>query len=269
VDDTLDKTWNEFNFLNTQTEGGFRRVRMKTDTARVKVASKVDQDRNETGWKSRVEGVTIDEPRKLRGGRTYSLYFEEAGSNPKIIASYIQSRALVEINGFRVGSRFVFGTAGDTGPNLAGLKDMFYNPEEFFMLPYKHNYTRSGEFVFTGYFIPSYTMWFGSPNNPGFDSRGVVDEERAKAYYEATWAKIKDPKKLLQDKAEYCFTPEDAFILEGQNNFDQEKLVDQKAAIEIHKTVPLPQRMKLHWQLTDGVPDINKTPTVEVGSGNI
>ena len=269
VDDTLSKVWNEFDFLNTQTEGGFRRVRMKTDTARVKVASKVDQDRNETGWKSRVEGVTIDEPRKLRGGRTYSLYLEEGGSNPKIVASYIQSRALVEINGFRVGSRLVFGTAGDTGPNLAGLKDMFYNPEEYFMLPYKHNYTRSGEYVFTGYFIPSYTMWFGSPNNPGFDSRGVVDEERAKAYYEAQWSKIKDPKKLLQDKAEYCFTPEDAFILEGQNNFDQEKLVDQKAAIEIHKTVPTPQRMKLRWQLTDGEPDIDKTPTVEVGSGNI
>lgn len=269
VDDTLSKVWNEFDFLNTQTEGGFRRVRMKTDTARVKVASKVDQDRNETGWKSRVEGVTIDEPRKLRGGRTYSLYLEESGSNPKIVASYIQSRALVEINGFRVGSRFVFGTAGDTGPNLSGLKDMFYNPEEYFMLPYKHNCTRTGEYVFTGYFIPSYTMWFGSPDNPGFDSRGVVDEERAKAYYESQWSKIKDPKKLLQDKAEYCFTPEDAFILEGQNNFDQEKLVDQKAAIEIHKTVPLPQRMKLHWQLTDGVPDINKMPNFEVGNGNI
>jgi len=26
-------------------------------------------------------------------------------------------------------------------------------------------------------------MWFGTPENPGFDSRGVVDEERAKKYY--------------------------------------------------------------------------------------
>lgn len=266
VDDTLSKVWNEFDFLNTQTEGGFRRVRMKTDTARVKVASKVDSDRNETGWKSRVEGVTIDEPRKLRGGRTYSLYFEEAGSNPKIVASYIQSRALVEINGFRVGSRFVFGTAGDTGPNLAGLKDMFYNPEEYFMLPYKHNYTKSGEYVFTGYFIPSYTMWFGSPDKPGFDSRGVVDEERAKAYYEATWSKIKDPKKLLQDKAEYCFTPEDAFILEGQNNFDQDLLLEQLHAIELHKIIEGPQYAKLHWTVSEGQANKDKRPTLEMVS---
>ena len=78
-------------------------------------------------------------------------------------------------------------------------------------------------------------------------SRGVVDEARAKAYYEATWATIKDPTKLIQDKAEYCFTPEDAFVLEGSNNFDQEKLAEQKAAIEIHKTVPLPRQMQLRW----------------------
>ena len=269
VDDTLSKVWQELDFLNTQTELGFKRVRMKIDTNRKKKASKVDSDKNESGWGSIIEGVTADEPRKLRGARTYSLFFEEAGSNPKLIATYIQARALVVINGFRVGNRFVFGTAGDTGPNLAGLKDMFYNPEEYFMLPYRHNYTQNKEFTNTGYFIPSYTMWFGTPDNPGFDNRGVVDEQRAKEYYENTWKKIKDPKKLIQDKAEYCFTPEDAFILEGQNDFDQEKLVDQKAALEIHKTVPLPSKMKLHWQLTDGVPDINKVPVPDVGEGSI
>lgn len=267
VDDTLQKVWQELDFLNTQTEGAFKRVRMKIDTNRKKKASKVDSDKNETGWGSIVEGITADEPRKLRGARVYNLYFEEAGSNPMLIPTYIQSRALVVINGYRVGQRTLFGTAGDKGPNLAGLKDMFYNPEEYLILPYKHNHTRTKEYIYTGYFIPSYTMWFGTPNNPGFDSRGVVDEERAKAYYEATWQKMKDPKKLMQDKAEYCFTPEDAFILEGNNQFDQEKLADQKAAIEIHKTVENPQRMRLIWQTTDGQVDIDKVPRCEVDPG--
>lgn len=272
VDDTLSKVWNEFDFLNTQTQGGFRRVRMKTDTARVKVASKVDKDKNEIGWKSRVEGVTIDDPRKLRGGRTYSLYYEEAGSNEKLTQSYIQSRALVEINGFRVGSRFVFGTSGDTGPKLAALKDMFYNPEEYFMLPYKHNYTRNREVVLTGYFIPSYSMWFGSPGNPGFDKRGVVDEQRARAYYESTWKKIKDPKKLLQDKAEYCFTPEDAFILEGDNIFNTEKLTEQQVNIQQLKLVEQPKKIKLTWDYNKelGGVDRNSMPKAEfTDSGKI
>ena len=266
VDDTLSKVWQELDFLNTQTETAFRRLRMKIDTNRKKKASKIDDDKNEIGWGSIIEGITADEPRKLRGARTYNLYFEEAGSNPKLTSTYIQARALVVINGYRVGYRWVFGTAGDKGPNLAGLKDMFYNPEEYLILPYRHNYTPDGSYVFTGYFIPSYTMWFGTPNNPGFDSRGVVDEERAKKYYQSVWEKIKDPKKLMQDKAEYCFTADDAFILEGQNNFDQEKLAAQKADIMIHKLYPKPQKIRLLWKNNEGHPDINQRPEMVIDS---
>lgn len=269
VGDTLSKCWQELDFLNTQTQGAFKRVRMKIDTNWKKKASKVDQDKNETGWGSIIEGVISDEPRKLRGARVLNLYMEESGSHPNLIPTYIQSRALVVINGYRVGTRWVFGTAGDKTPNLAGLKDMFYNPQEYLALPYRHNYTKSEEYVLTGYFIPSYTMWFGTPENPGFDSRGVVDETRAKAYYEETWNKIKDPAKLIQDKAEYCFTPEDAFVLEGSNNFDQEKLAEQKAAIEIHKTVPPPRSMTLRWQIKENNVDYNQRPTAQVGEGPI
>lgn len=263
VTTTLSKVWQELDFLNTCTEGAFRRVRMKIDTNMKKKASKVDADKNESGWMSLIEGCVADEPRKLRGARTYSLFFEEAGSNPKLVDTYIQSRALVEINGFRVGNRFVFGTAGDSGPNLKGLRNMFENPTEYFMLPYRHNYTQSGDYVFSGYFIPSYTMWFGNPTNPGFDERGVVDEERARAYYQASWAKIKDPVKLLKDRAEYCFTPEDAFILEGDNQFDQEKIVEQLHAITLHKTVEMPKCAKLHWGIKDGEVDRDSKPTIE------
>ena len=74
-----------------------------------KRASKVDSDKNESGWMSTIEGITADIPRKLRGSRVNNVYFEEAGSNPQLIPTYVQSRALVEISGRRVGSRFVFG----------------------------------------------------------------------------------------------------------------------------------------------------------------
>lgn len=272
VDDTLSKVWQELDFLNTQTEGAFKRVRMKIDTSRKKKASKVDQNRNETGWGSIIEGVVADEPRKLRGARVYNLFFEEAGSNPQLISTYIQARALVVINGYRVGSRYCFGTAGDKGPNLAGLKDMFYNPEDYLMLPYRHHYTRTSEVILTGYFIPSYTMWFGTPDNPGFDSRGVVDEKRARAYYESTWAKITDPRKILQDKAEYCFTPEDAFVLEGGNVFDQAKLAEQQMNIETLKLVEPPKKARLLWPYSKelGGVDKNQTPTIEFrDDGNI
>ena len=130
---------------------------------------------------------------------------------------------------------------------MEGLYKMFNNPTEYHILPYKHFYSKTGDVSYTGFFIPSYTLWYGDQDNPGYDSRGVVDEERAKKYYENQWSKIKDPKLLMQDKAEYCFTPEDAFALEGGGVFNLEKLSEQKMNIEQLKIVEKPQTAKLIW----------------------
>jgi hypothetical protein len=104
---------------------------------------------------------------------------------------------------------------------------MFYNPDNYTMLPYKHNHTRTGDWAFTGYFIPSFSIWFGTETEKGFDHRGVVYEDKAKKSYQDHWDTVTDPSILLKDKAEYCFTPEDAFIMEGSNAFNMEKLSEQ------------------------------------------
>lgn len=237
---------------------------MKADSNFLKRASKIDKDGSEFGWMSEIEGITSDKPGKLRGNRCFRVFFEEAGNHPALVESYVQGRALVDILGFRVGSRIVFGTAnGESNPKLAGLKRMFYNPTDFQMLPYKHNYTRNGDTMLTGYFIPSYTMWFGTKDAVGFDERGVVDEERAKAYYKAQWDKITDPSVLIKDKAEYCFTPEDAFIMEGSNAFNMEKLSEQQMNID-HGLVDKPKRARFRWSLTkEGTVDRHSKPQIE------
>lgn len=266
VSKTLSKVWLQLNFLNTQTDGAFRHVRMKIDTDDHKRASKVDRDKNESGWMSEISGIVHDKPRKLRGDRVYSIFFEEAGSDPALETTYIQSEALVKVGGGkRVGSRYCFGTGGDAGPALEGLKKMFYNPEGYKILPYKNCYGKDKSVQYTGYFIPSYTMWFGDEEgNPGFDDRGVVFEDRAKKYFETEFAKCSDAHTLMITKAEFCFTPEDAFILEGSNRFDQELLVEQLQALTIHKTVEKPKPIKLHWgHLDDGTTDRNSKPEVE------
>jgi hypothetical protein len=86
----------------------------------------------------------------------------------------------------------------------------------------------------------------------------------ARKYYEKEFNAIKDPHLLTITKAEFCFTPEDAFILEGSNRFDQELLVEQLQAITLHKTVAGPKPIKLHWGNTDdGSVDRDSIPTVE------
>ena len=70
---------------------------------------------------------------------------------------------------------------GDSGPALEAMNKMFYHPEAYKILPYKNSYTQDGSIQYTGFFIPSYTMWFGDDEgNKGFDERGVVYEEMAK-----------------------------------------------------------------------------------------
>lgn len=268
VTTTLEKVWQELDFLNTCTEDAFRHVRQKYDSAMLKKASKVDTDGNESGWGSVIQGMVSDKPEKLRGKRCYSLYYEESGNHARLEDTYVQGRALVVINGIRVGCRFVFGTScGESNPKLAGLKKMFYNPDNYTMLPYKHNHTRNGDWVYTGYFIPSFSIWFGTDTEKGFDSRGVVYEDKAKKSYQDHWDTVTDPNILLKDKAEYCFTPEDAFIMEGSNAFNMEKLSEQQVNID-HGLVEKPQSVRFRWGLTsEGTVDRHSTPKIEYGTG--
>ena len=97
-------------FLNTKTNGGFKRVRMGKSTNRLRKASVIDKEKNETGHLAVIQGVTIDNPRKLRGDRMERIFFEESGSNPHLITTYNQAEALVNIQGTRFGVRFVWGT---------------------------------------------------------------------------------------------------------------------------------------------------------------
>jgi hypothetical protein len=61
----------------------------------------------------------------------YNLFFDEAGTFPGLVNAYIQARALVETAGRTVGQRAVGGTGGDEGPQLEGLKKMFYSPKSY------------------------------------------------------------------------------------------------------------------------------------------
>jgi hypothetical protein len=77
-----------------------------------------------------------------------------------------------------MGTKFCWGTGGDSGAALAGLAAVFNNPQTFDCLPYVHNFTPSGDTVLTGFFIPAYRMHFDY-----LDDRGVTNTEKAKAYF--------------------------------------------------------------------------------------
>jgi hypothetical protein len=125
------------------------------------------------------------------------------------------------------------GTGGDTGPAMAGLKDLYYDPMSVDVLPFYHNYTPTEEWIYSAFFIPAYTALY---KKDFVDNRGVCIQKLAKAFYEGEFKKREGtPKKLVDYKAEFCFTADDAFNLEGTNKFNKVLLVDRLARLQIAK----------------------------------
>lgn len=232
LEKTLNKIWDALNFLNDNTDGGFFKLRQVKDTDLLKRASHykiIEGQKVEDGWMSQIQGINADKPRKIRGDRTDLLFYEEGGSWPDSTKAFIQGDALVGVQGSKFGIKVIGGTGGDSGPNLEGLRLIYENPNVYDVLPFKHNYTSTGDTVLTGMFIPAFNV----VNTPEcMDHRGFTDPEKGKAYYEAERAKkVADQKALITYIAEYCFTAEEAFSQEGENKFNKVNIVQQLTRI--------------------------------------
>lgn len=234
---TLNKVWNALNWLNAHTDNGFFKLRQVLDTKDAKRAShyKVTNGQKiETGWMSEIRGIVADDPRKLRGDRTDMLIMEESGSWPNFQKTYIQGQALIDIQGSKFGICISGGTGGDSGAALAGLREMFFNPEAYETLPFKHNCTMTGENILTGFFIPAH--WLVNTEEC-MDERGYTDPEKGKEFLQKQRNKLTG-QALLTYCAEHCFTVEEAFANEGNNTFDKEILSEQLTSIRVTKTAP-------------------------------
>lgn len=245
----LTKIWSQLDWLNEETETAFKRVRMAQNTALYKRASKKDRDGNESGHMAEIEGIVADSAEKIRGDRTERLFYEEAGSDKVFKQKWIQGEALITVlGGDRIGTRIGWGTGGDKGTSLEGIKEMTTNPDSFNVLKYRHRHTPDGREAFTAMFIPAYRMV-----KHLMDKRGWCDPVLAREWYEKERKKkASDPSGLLMYQAEYCFTIDEALIQQGDNLFPREELAAQQAAITIYKTVDKPGFGSLAWKTTDG-----------------
>ena len=132
-------------------------------------------------------------------------------------------------------------TGGDSGVNLEGLRKIYYNPKEQNVLPYRHHYTEGNEVVETGFFIPAFQQLYEY-----LDSRGYCDPEVTKPILqEKRLTKIENPKAYLEHCAEYCWTAEESFNLEGENKFNKVLIAEQTTRIRALKIGPRPEAGRL------------------------
>lgn len=254
LNNTLSKVWNCLSFLNDNTDGGFFKLRQvidKQDHKRASVYKMIDGQKVETGWMSQIIGITADKPSKIRGYRSDLLVMEELGSWPGSTKAYIQSTALVGPKGAQWGIRIVGGTSGDTGAALEGLRDMYYNPQTYAILPFKHTYTMTKEECLTAFFMPCTKIM--KDRKTFLSHRGYVDEEKAIAFHNnVRESMLASPKALIQHQAEFPFNDSEAFSLEGDNKFNKVNIAEQLTQIRALKKCPPIETGFLEYKYKEG-----------------
>lgn len=267
VEDTIKKVFDQLDYNNSSTEGGMRRLRQAKDQALFRRSSHfeyVDGKAEEKGMKSEIRGLVADTDRKIRGKRVELLMIEESGSYPELERAFRKSKELVIVQGKRIGNVLLFGTGGDSGPNLEGLANIFNDPISYGVLGYKHNNTKTGDYIISGFFVPAWSIVRSL-----MDERGYTDEKEGKAYYQSKRDEITNPKDLLNYCAEQCWTPEEALALEGDNRFNKELLSTQRFRIvrksdkEAEEMVPKIQRGRLEYTFFDGNVDEKNISGIE------
>lgn len=253
LDKLLEKVWANINWLYYNTDGGMAHLSQAKNSNYLRRASHYeirDGQKIEVGWGSQIQGIITDKPGKLRGDRTDILMFEECGLWPQFTRAYTQADALVGQIGRQWGLRLMGGTGGETGPQMEGLRKMYYEPQLFGVLPYRHNFTKNGEYAITSFFLPAFRT---IKELSLLDSRGWLDDEDGKAYFNKTRdLKAQDPEEFTTFCAEYCFDGEEAFSLEGNNKFNKILIAEQLANIRIHKDSPKPERGTLEYIFKNG-----------------
>lgn len=98
---TFSKFNNAINFLNTNTDGGMFKPRIKDQELYKKsgVEIKVNGQFEETGFKSEVIGINGSKPSNIRGDRVDLLIYDEAGSWPGLTTAIVQGQELCEVQG--------------------------------------------------------------------------------------------------------------------------------------------------------------------------
>lgn len=240
-DAILDKFEGCINFLNAHTDRGMRRLLHKKNTKFEIICARKEMSNGQPVFKGRFNsmiGRVADNPDKLRGARQELLIFEEAGSFQHLKNTYVKGKALVTRNGIRTGVRVLFGTGGSKGPQAAGLEYLYYNTNEGTILGYRHNNTSSGNYIISGFFIGAQEV-----NLKYLDSRGYTNRAKAKEAEEKERAKFKGEEERRDHCAEYPFCAEEAFSLKNVNNFNADKLANQKIRLEVQKVLG-PRYMK-------------------------
>jgi hypothetical protein len=206
-------------------------------------------EKKKVGSRSQIRKIVFDRKAgKTRGSRPTTHLYEEIGAWNG--AAKLKDCYNASVGSYKRGSIwtcrvFFIGTGGEMkSGGSEDAKEMFWNPEAYNIYSVKEWHNRK-----TGIFIPAFKKYSGF-----WEQTGISKEAEAKVHLEAERETKKSDKKAYEQfKQEYPFDPDEAFMLNGSNNFNQELVINQILNVN-HK----PEYQKgamgfMHWKYQNGV----------------
>lgn len=140
-------------------------------------------------------------------------------------------------------------TGGESGAAVEGLRNMYYNPEIYGVLPFRHSYTQTGDVAITSFFLPAFKT---IKETKLLDKRGWISESDGRKYFDRSRAlKASDPRELVVFCAEFPYNAEEAFSLEGDNKFNKVNIAEQLTRIRALKQCPPIERGYIEYLYKD------------------
>jgi len=276
-DGILTKAWEMMSFIDENT--AFAKKRQKIDRQMHKRASLIVTDdytgiKSEVGYKSEIIGITLkNDVQKIRGKRGDLFLFEEAGKFVGLKEAWTITLSSTTIGSNTFGTQIAFGTGGTEGADFESIKELFYEPDAYNILPIRNIWDEGHSDEPCGFFVPAYYNLEGEDydGNPFMDQNGNSDVEKAIKYILAEREKVvkgaSDKATIDRYVAELPMTPAEAVLAVGGNLFPKKDLQIHLANIRTSsKYKALKQVGKLEydendnlsWKIDPSIKDINK-----------
>lgn len=236
-DGILTKAWQIMDFVDKNTAWSKQRL-TSTRMERVSGYKITDEfgKQTEQGYLSSITGITLkNDPERLRGTRGKLVLFEEAGKFPSLETAWRVEQPAVETDdGIAFGLLCAFGTGGTEGGQFDGLKNMFYNPDAFNILPFDNIWEDGAEGSKCGFFAPAY---YNLEDKEGrfMDADGNSNIDAAIENLVAQRNKIREggatQESIDRFIAERPIKPSEAVLELGKNIFPRKLLMDQLTKI--------------------------------------
>lgn len=230
-DGLFSKTWNNLSFMEDNTPFGQPKL---TDQKMKKVSGYVEEKDDgvkvEKGTKNQIIGVSLkDNPEKAVGKSGELGFFEEAGKFPGLIEAWEACKPSYQQGKYTTGTMIAYGTGGTEGADYEGLEELFFNPEEYDVLPIKNQWDDGASDNNCSFFVPAYV------NLEGFiDDEGNSDIEKAKKFLKQNREKKEgssDQRGYNKHVAQFPFDPREATMRSDSNIFPTVELNNQLSKV--------------------------------------